>query len=114
MSAQRARRRSAAAAVFAGAFLATMLVVPNATAVGGTCYSHRDKVAVSWSPDKYRVGAYCASLQSDSKARGTLIVNASVDEHTSWFTTKNVMYHSSYRYLFGWEVGGTRVQIQSR
>lgn len=88
-----------------------IVATPAAQAVGGSCRAYEEKKAQSFRPDAYRVRAICSSLQADSKARGTLLVENAVDEHTVWFTGLNINRYSSWRTLLEWEVGGTEAEI---
>jgi hypothetical protein len=101
---------SSALAVMATGVAVVGLALP-AQAVGGNCSSVVQEKEDPFA-NKFRVRAICSSLQADSKARGTLIINGSGDKHTSWFTAINTYRYSDYTDLYGWEVGGSRVEIE--
>ncbi|MGL5864671.1 MAG: hypothetical protein ACRCYX_02200 [Dermatophilaceae bacterium] len=100
-----------ATAAFAVAGLA--YAVP-ASAVGGDCTSWHNEQAVNNSPNKYRVGATCRSLQSDSKTRGVLVADNQGDGFTTWFTRTNISYYSDWKTLWSWDFSGTKVEIVRR
>lgn len=100
---------AAAGLIAVGSGLA--LSVP-ASAVGGDCSTALEKKAQTARPDAYRVRAICRSLDAESMARGTLIVNnGNPDFHTSWFTGLNTNYYSNWHTLFSWDVGGTKIEF---
>lgn len=81
-------------------------------AVGGACYSNRQEAEI-FGPNSFRVRAYCASLQSNSKARGVLDVARERDQATVYFTTLNKYYYSSY-YRCTFSCNNTRTEIVPR
>jgi hypothetical protein len=102
-------RRSTVANAIVASFIGVTILYPAtpAAAVGGNCSSWAERKVVDWAPDKWRVGAKCSSLQSDSKAKGVGDVDGP-DHNTAWFTVLNTSRYSS------WGVGGidrTRVEI---
>jgi hypothetical protein len=88
-----------------------IVAMPSAQAVGGSCRAYQEKKTQSFRPDAYRVRATCSRLEADSMARGTLLVDNAVDQHTVWFTGLNRNVYSSWRTLYEWEVQGTETEI---
>ncbi|WP_161965037.1 hypothetical protein [Ornithinimicrobium cerasi] len=74
---------------------AVSLATLPAQAVGGNCSAVKQTEA-KFGPDSHRARANCASLQGDSKARGTLVRNGGPDYHTSWFTTTGKYYYTGW------------------
>lgn len=44
----------------------------------------------------------------------TVSVNGAGGGSTSWFTRTHVSYYSSWRQLWSWEFGGTKLDLQAR
>jgi hypothetical protein len=59
---------------------------PAVAVPGGACASDEQTRAVDWQPDDWRVGAYCESLNADTKARGVGVVSSGPDHYTAYFT----------------------------
>lgn len=88
-----------------------LISVPQASAVGGNCEAkHNEYTRLGPIPNDHQVEARCTSLQADSKAQGTLDVQAAPDLHTAWFTRKSTWYKSGWG-ATGETIRGPRVDI---
>ena len=100
--------KSAVAAAAVGFIVSITAMALPAQAVGGTCSSFLQNQAVTLSPDVYRAGASCSSLQPNSKARAQLI-RTGVDQYSQWFTRLNTTYYTTWQ---SWGTGSA-VQVSS-
>jgi len=85
---------SALAMVAAGLVLSA--ASPASAVPGGNCAADYQEKEINWQPNKWRVGAMCASLNADSKARGVGVVSTGPDHFTAYFTQLNSWKWSSW------------------
>lgn len=104
-----------AVTVLSGMFAAAVGVgLAPAYAVGGSCRAYEEKKSQSFQPDAYRVRAICSSLQSDTKARGVLMLDAAPDETTVWFTGLNINRYSAWTTKWAWQVNGVKIELAEK
>lgn len=86
----------AASAVAASLLAGVVISASPAEAVGGSCFPSLYKRQVSGGLDEYRAGAYCSSLEPDSKARPKLIRNSGPDYSGPYFTRLYTIYFTNW------------------
>lgn len=83
----------------ASAMLCLALVPAQATSASAatTCSAYLDKRANTFTPDDYRAGAKCSSINVNNRARAKLTIGCGIfDKYSSWFTQLNTYYYTGY------------------
>lgn len=88
-------RLGALAAAGIVAFAGLPMTATDAQAVGGNCSASKQSRSVR-GPDLHRARAKCTSLKGDTRARARLNRSGGPDYYSSWFTTRNKYYYTSW------------------
>jgi hypothetical protein len=84
--------------MFAGLMVLTagVAVAAGPASAATDCNSWRNQEVINNAPDKFRAGAACTEIASDRKVRAQLNMNNAPDKYSSYFTTENKSYYTSW------------------
>lgn len=88
--------RKLGAVVVTALMALTAGAVAAAPAAASNCSSALHKKVVDLGRDHFRASATCSSISGDHKVRAKLIRDGGPDYHSSWFTTENKRYYTSW------------------